>query len=47
MRLDERGASLIEWALLVTLIAIVALIAVALVGSSTSDLMSEISDGFP
>lgn len=44
---DDSGASLVEWGILVSLIAVVALIAVAVLGSSTSDLMSEIGNGFP
>ncbi len=39
---SERGASLIEWAMLVVLIAIVALIALKFVGAQNSDMWSEI-----
>lgn len=39
----ERGASMVEYALLVALIAIVALIAVALAGSTLSTTYSEIA----
>jgi len=39
---DDRGAALIEWALLVTLIAIVSLIAVSLAGAELSQTFSEI-----
>ena len=40
---DDRGAALVEWGLLVTLIAIVALVAVSLAGSELSQTFSEIS----
>lgn len=43
---SEKGASMVEYALLVILIAIVALIAVTLVGDQTSTLYSEIGSGF-
>lgn len=39
---SERGAALIEWAILVVLIAIVALLAVKYVGHQNSQLWSEI-----
>jgi pilus assembly protein Flp/PilA len=42
----DRGASMVEYALLVILIAIVALVAVTLVGEQTSTLYSEIGSGF-
>lgn len=42
---DERGASMVEYALLVVLIAIVALVAVELAGSELSDTYSDISSG--
>ncbi|REK10357.1 MAG: Flp family type IVb pilin [Actinobacteria bacterium] len=42
---DDKGASLIEYALLVILIAIVALSAVAFMGEETSTLYSEINSG--
>jgi len=42
---DDRGASMVEYALLVVLIAIVALVAVSLAGSETSAMYSEISSG--
>ena len=44
---DEHGANLIEWGILVTLIAIVALAAVGLIGDETSTMFSEIHQGFP
>jgi Flp pilus assembly pilin Flp len=44
LRLDDRGASMVEYALLVILIAIVALLAVALAGSELSTTYSEIAD---
>jgi pilus assembly protein Flp/PilA len=40
---DDRGASMVEYALLVILIAIVALIAVQLAGSELSEQYSEIA----
>ena len=39
---DERGASLVEYALLVALIAIVCIAAVTALGSTTSEKFSEI-----
>lgn len=39
----ERGASLVEYALLVALIAVVCITAVTMLGSSASDKFSEIS----
>ncbi len=41
----EKGASMVEYALLVVLIAIVALIAVSFMGEETSELYSEINSG--
>jgi pilus assembly protein Flp/PilA len=43
LRLDERGASMVEYALLVILVAIVALVAVALAGTELSTQYSEIA----
>ena len=40
---SEKGASMVEYALLVVLIAIVAFVAVELAGSSLSETYSEIS----
>jgi pilus assembly protein Flp/PilA len=40
---DERGASLVEYALLVALIAVVAIVAVAYFGTQTSDTFSRVS----
>lgn len=40
---DEKGAALVEWGLLVVLIAVVALIAVAAAGTAVSETYSEIS----
>ncbi|HEX7097874.1 MAG TPA: Flp family type IVb pilin [Acidimicrobiia bacterium] len=45
MRLDERGASMVEYALLVLLIAIVGLVAVDFFGESVSGAYSEIGSG--
>jgi len=42
---DESGANLIEWGILVSLIAIVALIAVTTVGNETSEIFSEVGSG--
>ena len=42
---DEKGASMVEYALLVVLIAIVALVAVRLAGGEVSTTFSEIADG--
>ena len=39
---DEKGASMVEYALLVVLIAIVALVAVSLAGDEVSSVFSEI-----
>ena len=40
---DERAAGLVEWGLLVILIAVVALVAVQFAGDQNSDLWSEIA----
>lgn len=42
---DEKGASMVEYALLVVLIAIIALVAVALAGREVSGTFSEIASG--
>ena len=42
---DDRGASMVEYALLVVLIAIVALVAVRLAGTEVSNTFSEIGSG--
>jgi pilus assembly protein Flp/PilA len=42
---SEKGASMVEYALLVVLIAIVALIAVSVMGQEVSGLYSEIDSG--
>ncbi len=42
---DEKGASMVEYALLVVLIAIVALVAVQLAGTEVSSTFSEIGSG--
>jgi pilus assembly protein Flp/PilA len=39
---DERGASMVEYALLVVLIAIIAIVAITLAGQQVSDTFSEI-----
>jgi len=42
---DDKGASMVEYALLVVLIAIVALVAVRLAGTEVSATFSEIGSG--
>jgi pilus assembly protein Flp/PilA len=42
---EDRGASMVEYALLVVLIAIVALVAVRLAGTKVSGTFSEIGSG--
>ena len=42
---SERGASMVEYALLVVLIAIVALVAVSFAGEQVSETFSEIGSG--
>ncbi|MGH8916099.1 MAG: Flp family type IVb pilin [Acidimicrobiia bacterium] len=42
---EDRGASMVEYALLVVLIAIVALVAVQLAGTEVSETFSEIGSG--
>lgn len=42
---DEKGASMVEYSLLVILIAVVALVAVTLAGTELSETYSEISSG--
>ena len=39
---DERGASLVEYALLVALIAVVCIVAVTFLGNSANDKFSEV-----
>ena len=43
LRLDDGGASMVEYALLVLLVAMVALVAVALAGTELSTTYSEIA----
>lgn len=40
---DERGASLVEYALLVALIAVVCVVALRFLGNSTNDTLSDVS----
>ena len=40
---EERGASMVEYALLVVLIAIIAIVAITLAGSEISETFSDIS----
>ena len=40
---DDRGAALVEWGLLVVLIAVVALVAVQAAGNTVSETYSEIA----
>ena len=42
---DEKGASMVEYALLVVLIAIVALVAVSIAGDEVSETFSEVASG--
>jgi pilus assembly protein Flp/PilA len=42
---DEKGASMVEYALLVVLIAIIALVAVSLAGGEVSSTFSDIASG--
>ncbi len=42
---EDKGASMVEYALLVVLIAIVALVAVQLAGTEVSETFSEIGSG--
>jgi Flp pilus assembly pilin Flp len=42
---NEKGASMVEYALLVVLIAIIALVAVALAGGEVSETFSDIASG--
>ena len=42
---DEKGASMVEYALLVVLIAIVALVAVSIAGQEVSETFSEVASG--
>lgn len=42
---DERGASMVEYALLVVLIAIIALVAVSLAGREVSGAFGDIASG--
>jgi Flp pilus assembly pilin Flp len=43
---DERGASMVEYALLVILIAIVAFVAVRVAGQNVSSAFSTVANGF-
>ena len=47
LHFTDRGASMVEYALLVLLIAMVALIAVQVAGLTLSETYSEIADSFP
>jgi len=42
---EEKGASMVEYALLVVLIAIVALVAVSIAGEEVSETFSEVASG--
>ena len=44
---DERGASLVEYALLVALIAVIALVAITAFGGELSSEYAEIADSIP
>lgn len=41
---EDRGASMVEYALLVVLIAIIAIVAISLVGEQVSGAFSEVGD---
>jgi len=45
MRMSERGASLVEYAMLVSFIAIVCVLAIAFLGSKTSAKLSKVGSG--
>ena len=42
---DEKGASMVEYALLVVLIAIIAIVAVSIAGENVSEAFSNIASG--
>ena len=42
---DDEGASLVEYALLLVLIAVVAIVVITQVGNSTSSTFSNVNDG--
>ncbi|CAN5850002.1 hypothetical protein BH23ACT5_BH23ACT5_22200 [soil metagenome] len=44
---SDRGASMVEYALLVMLIAMIAFLAVQVLGGEVSSSFSEVADGFP
>ena len=44
---EERGANLAEWGILVSLIAVIAILAVTSVGDANSEMFSEIGSAFP
>jgi Flp pilus assembly pilin Flp len=46
-RTAERGASMVEYALLIVLIAIIAFVAVRVAGENVSTAFSSVADGFP
>ena len=43
---DDRGASLVEYALLIVLIAVVCVVAVTILGDATSESYSSTASGF-
>ena len=45
-RTMERGASMVEYALLIVLIAIIAFVAVRVAGANVSTAFSSVADGF-
>lgn len=47
LRVDDTGASLVEYALLIALIALVAVVAVRFFGTELSTNYSDIADSFP
>ena len=44
---DEDGANLVEWGILVSLIAVIAIVAITSVGVQNSEMFSEIASSFP
>ena len=43
-KVDERGASMVEYALLVVLIAIIAIVAISFAGSEVSEAFSNVAE---
>ena len=47
LKISDHGASMVEYALLVMLIAIIAFVAVQVAGTTLSDTYVDIADSFP